>query len=261
MATSIRLEFTKKDDAVRAEHFLEAVGAFFGLLRDVDARVSGDPKGTVRWRVTAIGKTNPYFVECQGESRLERQDWTPTISEKSIHGLDHLRRVADRTEPLDSDSVLRRVRVLGRLRSKVMDDVRVSANGKSAHVDPLTLEHTRELLEAKYSGKGSVVGRLETITVHKANEFRVWDEVSGRPVSCFFSPEMLERVKGALTHRVLVHGIVRRNHRGVATAVSVEGMEPYDEGEGPAIEEVSGLIDDLTEGKSLSDYMRDLRDD
>ena len=101
----------------------------------------------------------------------------------------------------------------------------------------------KSLMGTKYETQGSVVGKLDTIRIHRGHEFRVWDEITERPIICRFPEELLATVKDALGHRVLVHGVIWANYRGVRTFVIAEGIESYpEEAQLPTIEEMSGLI-------------------
>ena len=65
-------------------------------------------------------------------------------------------------------------------------------------ITDITLAHAAELTDAKYSAFGSVTGKLESISVHRGNEFRIWDSSTGKPVRCRFTDEWEDRIKSYL---------------------------------------------------------------
>ena len=88
----------------------------------------------------------------------------------------------------------------------------------------------------------------------------MWDDFSGRVVTCKFRQDMLDEVKEGLKHRVLVYGTLKRNAQSLPVSITVSEIEALpDESQLPTIEEMSGLIDDMTEGSTLMEYLEDLR--
>jgi hypothetical protein len=97
--------------------------------------------------------------------------------------------------------------------------------------------------------------------LRRGQEFRVWEEVTGQAVICRFGAGLFEQVKQALGRRVLVYGMMISNAIGAPTSIAVEDIELYpSEEELPTIEEISGIVPNLTEGKSLAEYLRDVSD-
>ena len=94
---------------------------------------------------------------------------------------------------------------------------------------------------------GSVLGRLETITVHRDTEIHVWDENTNRPVRCRYPIDLEDTVKALLRERVLVSGLVAFNPDNQPVRVEVSTIERCpDETELPTIEQMSGLLPDAT---------------
>ena len=163
-----------------------------------------------------------------------------------------------------SDAVIFKIKRLARLqgiRQKArISEIQVSSDHNVATLEPQVIEAIRAFTEVKYESIGSIVGNLDSITIHRGNEFRVWDETIGRPVTCRFPSKMLQEVKEKLGNRVLVHGEVKANFRGEPTVIIVQGFESYpDESTLPTIEEMSGLVDDFTGGVALKDFLEEIR--
>lgn len=106
--------------------------------------------------------------------------------------------------------------------------------------------------------EGSIVGSLEATIVHKGNEFRVWDENTGKAVPCYFPDHLLPVAAGHLKRRVLVYGTARLNRLDNIVSLQAKGIDDFRESNLPTIKEMSGLVDDLTGGLPLSEYMKQL---
>ncbi len=243
---------------------LNAIKYFWGFLRDLDSAITGDPLGTVYWQIENLSKDSPAVITFQGQSRLAQKDYVLEIEDECIEGVKRINDIGERSRNY-SDAALNRVFRLARLhtirntRDRV-DEITIGSNGKKVEVSKMTIERIDELRSARYYSQGSVVGNLDSITIHHGNEFRVWEEMLGRPVTCRFTKESLEGVLQVLGKRVLVFGQLQANGQGLPTSIIVEGIEPYpDDSELPTIENMSGLIDNLTGGLSLAEYIEEIR--
>jgi hypothetical protein len=230
-----------------------------GLLYDFDAAISRDPRGLVRWEVAVLEKNSPAVIGVFGEAIQRRNmppppdDFPERVQTAFLESTARLSFEAKRTN-LVSDSALQRFQVLAN-QSKRMGEIAVYTT------DEQTLENISRLTQPKTKSVGSVLGKLDTISVHHANEIRVWDENTNRPVRCRYPNELEETVKSSLRERVLVSGVVSYNAFGQATAVDVATLVPYGRNEDlPTIEQMVGLIDDVTGGVGLKKYLEHLRD-
>jgi hypothetical protein len=72
---------------------------------------------------------------------------------------------------------------------------------------------------------------------------------------------MLDAVIKHLQQQVEVFGLLHRNPRGEPILMEVEEFHPLEPTKTvPSIEELSGLVSDLYEGKSLKEHLEELRD-
>jgi len=241
--------------------FIESLKNFLFVLKDLDATISHDPRGSVTWEVVTLQKSSPAVVGVAPKVKRGRRDVSKTVEEQLIKNTKLLSVSGERTQFM-SDSALAKIENLARLTPKV-GTIGIYMNGsdapkKEADITEKTLDNVRQITGVKYYAYGSVVGGLDAISVHKSNEFRVWDEVSGKPVRCKFSESDLERVKSLLKTRVVVYGEIQSNSVGNPVIISAEEMESLPKPKLPTIEEMSGLIEDFTEGKSLKEYMEEL---
>lgn len=263
MSEPIHLQLEVRQETINPKSFIEAIRNFWGILRDLDAAITGDPRGTISWGIESLTKDSPADIAFIGQPRLGAQDITAKIQDDCIKGLNLLTEAGD-IWPSYSHAAITKIEHLAKLQTAQqryrIDTIRIFTNGGRATVEPKTLENIRVLTGIKYESIGSIVGNLDSITVHRGNEFRVWEEVAGRPVTCRFAREKLGDVKDKLGRRVIVYGGIKANNKGQPTLIIVDEFELYpEESKLPSIEQMSGLVEDFTNGLSLKDYMEEIR--
>jgi hypothetical protein len=243
--------------------FIAALKNFLGLLRDLDAAVSQDNRGSVVWEVVSLHQNSPPIVGVSPTPRSHAvQDMSAIVATQILQNTNLLTNGRDPTAYMSSsamahlESLAQGTKRLGR--STVM----VNGDGpkQETQITEKTFEHVQQLTQVKYSGYGSVTGKLESITVHNKNEFRVWDEATNKAVTCSFNPAQESLIKDLLRQKVIVAGTVHANSAGVPVKLDAEHVEAAS-AVLPTIESMSGLVDDLTEGKTLREYLESIGDE
>jgi hypothetical protein len=260
MASTIRLTLGAPQDKLHPTSFIASIRNFWGILQNVDAAISADPRGSVAWEIVGLAKGSPAQVVFGAGSVLPNIDHSPEIIAAVISGIELLERTAERP-PAYSDKTLENLKKLAEQRKR-LSEIAVSSNGRSVEVRPIILDSIDRLTGNRFESLGSVVGSLDSITIHRGSEFRVWNEFGGKPVTCRFSgDEMLLEIKGHLGKRVLVYGNMRYNSLGEPYLIQVDGLDSYPEvSELPTIERMSGRVRGITDGLSLGEYLKELRD-
>jgi hypothetical protein len=151
-------------------------------------------------------------------------------------------------------------------KAKVIGSLSVFVNSdgdkQESDITEKTLSNVQELTGVKYSGYGNITGKLEAISVHRASEFRVWDNQTGKPVRCKYDPATQEElIKSLLRSIVIVSGMIQSNTIGIPISLDVEDIEAVAQHDLPTIQEMSGSIKGITEGKSLKEYLEQIGDD
>ena len=83
-----------------------------------------------------------------------------------------------------------------------------------------------------------------------------------RPCAPKYDPALLEeRIKSLLRSRVLVAGMIQSNTAGIPIALEVEHIDPIEQHAIPTIQEMSGSIKGIAEGKPLKEYLDQISDD
>lgn len=238
------------------------------LLASYDAMLSADPRGYLRFEVESLQKSSPPSIGVRPEIVRRRSDIPPApvgyaadFEKHLVKGLSAFSTPTISGPPIESPTVLKDLERLA-LQSTALGAIQVSIDGQSVAITETTLKNVRELTAKKYEGVGSVLGRLDVISVHSRNEIRVWDENTNRAVVCEYPESLEDKIKANLRKRVLVTGVISYNASGQPLACAVEDVEPYPESDAlPTIEQVSGLIDNLRGGLSIREYIERIRDE
>lgn len=262
MSDTIFLRVTK--DRIPFKAFVASLKNFLLLLQDFDKTISHDSRSSTIWEVVELQKTNPSIIGIAPTQKRGRPNVATIVEEQLIANTISLSNVGERNRYM-SDAALLNMENLARLTPK-LGLISIYTNGdgqhkKEANITETTLENVRHLTAIRYSALSSIVGNLDAITVHNDNEFRVWDERRNKPIPCKFEEKDFDRVKDMLKTRVRVFGIVRSNSTGKAIEITVKDFEPAPLKTLPTIEEMSGLVQNFTGGKSLKEYMEELSDE
>jgi hypothetical protein len=252
------------EERIPLSTFVDSLKNFLNVLEDLDAAISHDPRGTTIWEVAVLEKRSPIVVGALPRPKRGATDISEVVEEQLIENASRLSFTGERTEYL-SDAALKKIERLA-TKTKKIGPLAVFLNGtgqvqSQSLITEQTLENVRKLTRVKYSAYGSVVGSLDAISVHKGNEFRIWDEATNKAIRCVFNDEDLEKVKTLLRRKVTVSGIIHANSAGIPVWISVEELESTQQKMLPTIEEMSGLVEDFTAGQPLKEYLRELSDE
>lgn len=260
MSEIIYLSLGGHENSLNPRTFSDSIKGFTGLLRELDSAVSKNTNGAMSWEIASLTKASPATIGITGRpKKRSNTNFSDEIFASCISGLTLLSQKPERL-PIYSDRALVKTEHLARLRMMSrMEEMRIISAGHEASIDLSTLSNIQKLRGVECQGCGSITGTLDSITVHNNHEFRVWSDLTNKPVTCKFDASILDTVKDRLKQRVLVYGMVKSNHLGHPISVTVQGIEGVSGGYVPSIEEMSGLFDDFTNGKSLKDYMEELR--
>jgi len=262
MPRTIFLRIGQKDRVPLAA-FINALQNFLGMLKDLDATISKDERGSAVWEVVFLQQNSPPVVGVCPTPRTQVQDFSSVVESQVLENAALLRNGGEPTPYMSYAALTKlehlaeRSKQLGPLAVYVTDEGRT----RESEITESTLSNVQRLTGVRYAGYGSITGSLEAISVHKANEFRVWDDQTGKPVRCKFDVSQESHVKSLLRRRVLVTGTVKSNSAGVPIAMELDRVDPLEKKALPTIEEMSGFVRGITEGKPLKEYLEEIGDE
>lgn len=109
---------------------------------------------------------------------------------------------------------------------------------------------------------GSATGMLQQLNVHGGKrEFTIYPTFGEPPLQCRFDAQLRGEVVKAVDCYVEVYGRLRYKVGGMYPhAIDAEDIEPYaPESQLPTLDELFGAAPDATEGKSIEEFVQDIR--
>jgi hypothetical protein len=248
-------------DRITLTDFIDSLSDFKNVLQELDATIANDKRGNMIWEVVALEKHSPAVVGVAPKLKQGREDVSMFVERQLIENTRLLSTKGERTDAL-SDRALGKIQ---RLSSRTVRTgsmaVYLNGNGPvraSADISTQTYDKVIQLTGVKYSEYGSIYGNLDTISVHRGHEFRIWNEENNKSVKCVFSPDGLESVKSFLGSKVIVTGTVQLNAAKLPIAIKVDDLREAPQIAVPTIDEMIGFVPHITEGLSLKEYMKRL---
>jgi hypothetical protein len=251
-------------DRVPLSDFIESLRNFLGMLRDFDATISKHEKGSLIWEVVSLKQNSPPIVGVSPTPRRGMMDYSRNIESQVLQSTADITRTGERAIAMSDSALARLERLAFRTKTIGRHSIFITDNGQRSQeteINERTLRNVQEFTSPKFSSYGSLVGKLEAITVHLANEFRIWDEATGKPVRCKFRIEQDKLVRELLRTKVRVSGQILSNSTGVPISLELDELAPVGERRLPTIGEMSGLVTDFTEGKPLKKYLEEISDE
>ena len=184
-----------------------------GVLSDLDAAVAQRPRDAVRWRLSVLQSKSPPLLGLTAEPVGSEGPSVPRDARRSGHvttksEIDLLSGVrvldsGERPQAAVSDAAIDKIRCLA-VQSRRIGDIKVYSDVGRSEISETTLSGINEVIGSATRSKCSILGKLDTIAVHRGNEIRVLDVNSGRSVRCRYPDSIEDDVKDNLRKRVLV---------------------------------------------------------
>lgn len=122
-----------------------------------------------------------------------------------------------------------------------------------------TADNLRNAMRRRRTSIGSVIGRLESISVHGALKAGIWIDLGGRRVEVQFTRDQKDAVQKALDKRVEVSGQLTRDVHDRPVSIKMRRIELLPEEDVP-LSEIAGADPDLTGSMPTAEYLRRLYD-
>jgi len=266
----LRFEIDGKPSDVAFQSFVSASANFLGLLREIDQVMSGRYMGTLKWYVSGLHSNGGLAIEVLSRlkppQRRRKLQVDPDIGGRVagslVTGFENVENLGISPPYLSLYGLQRLSDMLHVLEHNGARGYRTTdlQQDKTVALTHHAIENVRALLPIKRKTIGSVEGKLEAISIHKSKKFVVYDALTKKAITCEFADEMLDGVKDALGHRVLVSGTVHWNAKSEAKRVDAENIRLLGE-KLPSTLDLSGAYPDITEGMTIEQYIRSIRGD
>jgi hypothetical protein len=227
----------------------QALSAWTDFLREIGLRVAGTTgRDAVRYVITeAKGGSLTLGVRPQPARPKISPAIMPRIVTTVTSGIRALERSARRPKYF-TDSALASLRELALLRGAEIPAVKVSnGSGEAIVLSTRLLAHVDAVLAPELESIGTLEGNLEGLIIHGKRRFLIYDPITGRQITCYFTPRVdWETVLAAFGKRVAVTGVIRARSSGEKVSVTASRLYVF-----PAEEDLptaSVLLGALTHG-------------
>ena len=167
-------------ETANPRNIIKSLDFSYSILRELDASITGEPKGSIEWGIDGISKQSPLEFTFVGDSRTAAVD-NPLgrVQDALINGINSLSEDSDDPQrPRHySDKLLNYLSKLSDLRRKdnVGEIIVYTSTTVRAFITTGVSRAAQLLTKPAFESKGSIVGSLDSITVHRSHEFRVWE--------------------------------------------------------------------------------------
>ncbi len=251
--------------AVTLHAFLGAFQNQLTILNDLDAALSRKPNGLLDWFVTdlRLGSLEASIRSAyRDDDELAPMNHDRTVARTYSNGF----RVIEgegRSPEYFADRDLMAARQMFRLvgREGVTGYVVRTDDAEDAvEITPRAAVHVEQLIKPGERTIGAVEGRLVEISIRGADpRVTVYDDVTKKGVSCYFSEQLNDDIKMALGKRVFVHGDLMYNRRGEPHKIRLDTFRVISETARPTSDELLSSIDNLTGDLTAKDYLELVR--
>lgn len=236
MSNQIEIKIEATD--LSPEKFLEAVTAFFELVRGVAKNIAHAP---VNWKVE-VDKGSAVVRAVVMNPTIESGECIDAVT----RGVRSIRSGARIIPPGFTNREVRAARTLADLN----DDTHIQSialqNGSSPEPIPKTIVELADaiLFREAYKDFGSLEGVIDSLSARHGSSCSVYEPLLRREITCYFQrQEVFEEAISAFRKRVLVGGLVRYAKEGYPTSMVVETIRVFPaEEELPTLEEIRALF-------------------
>ena len=233
------------------------------ILSEIDKEIS---KGEVKliWGLTHLQMSSPAEFEIAPIEIKKGSDPLQSIK-VTLDGLRSLENKPERPH-FFNDYALKKARIFVTiLDQKNIDDISFRNGGEKVRLSHHLIANVDSLLPTrKEESIGAVDGRLEMVNVHSGLKVGIYKITDNKLVEVLFkdSEKMKPKVLKALEKRVYAIGELERDQKGEVKSIVVEDFEIVpDDKEIPKLEDIYGIDPNFTDGLSVEEFLRKLRDE
>lgn len=258
-ASRLILQVEAAHATVPLRSLLDMLGSVLALIRELDSAITGDSRGTMEWVVVDLHASDLTAVIEQRPRRGPAHGSGGQVARLLAGGFGQLQD-GGTIPPYFSDVSLHRVEsITSKLPAAGAFSVTAAAARTTGRVDVKVRERVRHLLAPTYTAIGSVMGRLEMISVHRGQRFTIYEQRTGRAVRCSPGSVGFELVKESLGALVLASGEIRRNASGDPLTLSVDSIERWPSTRIPSLDELYGSDPAFTGDLTIDERVAEVR--
>lgn len=249
-------------DDLRLDEFLEELEAVKIALRETERLVSGR-EPSLYFKITRLQKHSPAIVELEAESSAEDDRSRPQFASYVIRSLTtNLRVIGTRKRPRKIDvPTLNAYEGMTRPLEKHGLQVIVKSGNNTVKIDRDFRDAIQSVMGEDESSYGSLSGRIEAMTTHSRNAFRLYPVVGAARVLGSFAAKNRSKFAAGMDKYVTVWGKVRyKTWDKFPYAISADDIDIHDEAPANLLD-LKGVAPEATGTLTARDFVDELRDE
>lgn len=247
---------------ISLEILVKTLSNALALLKSVDSALTDHRGPTLEWFVRDLRTGSAVAVVESRPLRVRHETADPIeVTSLVIAGASKLVEAGSLPDYFDDAAVKAVGRIAGAVRGGARGLRLTDSRGSGVYIESAVGKRVKEAQRVVQTVYGSVIGRLDQISVRQGKRFYVKDELSSRSIACVVDDAQLDAAKQALGKRVLAGGQLRTNRLGDTVSIFLDSLEvlPSDGDEMISILDIVGT-GDWTDGEPAADYIARIRD-
>ncbi len=249
--SEITIKVRARDDLVPVDSLIKIVSNTLSILRSLDRSVRMHERAA-QWKISAASLQSPLSLTLSSDA--PQSDF---VAREYMGTLDAIDKSSDIPKESISQSILEHAKDLVSVLNDGVSQISFSTPIYAAiHPTQRVAANVDYLIAPAYEDYSTIEGKIETLSVHGRTLFRIYDEITGHSIVCFFKEDKLSEAHGLFNQRVSVSGLAKYNRIGRPVSIRVEHIRKLVGG--IKLEQLVGI--DITGGIASEDYVRKLRD-
>jgi hypothetical protein len=205
-----------------------------------------------QWKVSAASLQSPLSLTLSSD-----EPQSDFVTREYMGTLDAIDKSSDIPKESISQSILEHAKELVSVLNDGVAQLSFSTPVYPAiHPTQRVAANVDYLTAPAYEDYSTIEGKIETLSVHGRTLFRIYDEITGHSIACFFREDKLAEAHGLFNKRVSVSGVAKYNRMGRAVSIRVENIRQLVGG--IKLDQLKDI--NITGGIPSEDYIRKLRD-
>jgi hypothetical protein len=248
----ITIKVRAREDFVPVESLITIISNTLSILKSLGRRIPGHAPGGAQWKISAASLQSPLSLTLASDD--PNSDF---LAREYLGTLDAIENSAEISKDRISFFVLERAKHLVSVLNDGVSQVSFSLpNSNPVHPTQRVAANVDYLTAPAYEDYSTFEGKIEMLSVHGRPVFRIYDELTGQSISCFFPADHLDEAHDLFNKRVAVSGNARYSRMGRPISIRVEAIRPLHGG--ITLEQLKDI--NITGGVSSEAYVRKQRD-
>lgn len=263
---TIVLKGAEKGGKLRLDVFINSLDTIIDALRDTERRLTGKTKAEIQYKIVHLSQNSPAKIIIEPILEEKKRERVHIEVDEPITALmsNMVQIRQKKTVPVDMDYLgVEKYVDIGNLRSASLPEIGLAIGRQRVKVDEKFKKNISVAVGEDETENDVIIGRLETINIHRENKFYIYPNVGAKKITCKFPPSLIESVRTALGKRIEVAGTVKYKswdkYPYAITVTDILKVYP-DEKELPEFSSLLGLQEDITGDISSDEFVRALRE-